>query len=156
MGFFRLQVYDLSMGMARAMSPMLLGRSIDLIPHTGIVIEGVEYFFGGGIQSMPTHQVPLTFGLPPIEKVNLGRTHRTVTEFRSWMRGVSHQFTMHTYDLFTNNCNHFTDSATRFLLPESSGIPTRITEIPRIVMSTPLGSMFAGAYALPERGRSKD
>ena len=34
------QVYDLSMGMARAMSPMLLGRTIDLIPHTGVVCEG--------------------------------------------------------------------------------------------------------------------
>ena len=35
--------------MARAMSPMLVGKTIDAIYHSSIVVYGVEYFYGGGI-----------------------------------------------------------------------------------------------------------
>ena len=35
-----LHVYDLSMGMAKQMSPMLLGRQIEMIPHTGVHVHG--------------------------------------------------------------------------------------------------------------------
>ena len=67
-----LHVYDLSMGMARQLSTALLGTTIEFIPHTGIVLSGIEYFFGGGIQAMPIAQVPLTFGLNPLDRVRLG------------------------------------------------------------------------------------
>ena len=46
-----LHVYDLSRGMARAMSQPLLGFAVDIIPHTGLVVYGREYFFSGGIVS---------------------------------------------------------------------------------------------------------
>lgn len=52
-----LHVYDLSMGMAASLSQSFLGVKIDLIPHTGIVIRNREYFYGGGIQAVPPHQV---------------------------------------------------------------------------------------------------
>ena len=57
-----LHVYDLSMGMAATMSQQILGRQIDYVPHTGIVLGAGtagarEYFFGGGIQALPPHQV---------------------------------------------------------------------------------------------------
>ena len=42
-------VYDISQGMARAMSSAIVGKQIDIIPHTGIVFEGKEYFYGGGV-----------------------------------------------------------------------------------------------------------
>ena len=38
-----LYVYDLSRGLARAMSASVLGVQIDAVYHTSIVIEGVEY-----------------------------------------------------------------------------------------------------------------
>ncbi|RYG52999.1 hypothetical protein EON66_09190, partial [archaeon] len=45
-----LHLYDLSMGMARTMSPLFIGKLIEFIPHTGVVVFGHEYFFSGGIQ----------------------------------------------------------------------------------------------------------
>lgn len=42
-------IYDLSNGMAKSMSPFLLGKTIDAIYHTGLVVYGTEYYFGGGI-----------------------------------------------------------------------------------------------------------
>ena len=44
-----LHIYDLSGGMAKNMSKQLVGKQIDGIWHTGIVIYGKEFFFGGGI-----------------------------------------------------------------------------------------------------------
>ena len=46
----RLHLYDLSQGMARAMSAQLLGKQLDGVWHTGIVAFGQEFYFGGGIQ----------------------------------------------------------------------------------------------------------
>ena len=37
-------LYDLSQGMARALSQQFLGKQIDGIWHTGIVVYGHEYF----------------------------------------------------------------------------------------------------------------
>ena len=53
-------------------SPALLGRQIDDIWHTGIVVHGQEYYFGGGIQvGYPggTH-----FGRP-VQVIPMGETH---------------------------------------------------------------------------------
>jgi hypothetical protein len=50
----QLVVYDLSRGMATAMSQSILGQQIDGIWHTGIQVFGTEYYFGGGIQMQPT------------------------------------------------------------------------------------------------------
>ena len=38
------------MGMARQLSPGLLGREIAAIYHTGIAVYNREFFYGGGIQ----------------------------------------------------------------------------------------------------------
>lgn len=45
----KLNMYDLSQGMAKQFSPIFLGKQIDAIWHTGIVVYGKEYYFGGGI-----------------------------------------------------------------------------------------------------------
>lgn len=48
----QLYIYDLTSGMAAMMSQMLVGRHIEGIWHTAVVIYGREYFYGGqGIQS---------------------------------------------------------------------------------------------------------
>ena len=67
----QLYVYDLSRGLARQLSSSFLGTYIDAVYHTSLVLEGVEYFFGAGIQtSVPggTHHGR------PMEVVSMGRT----------------------------------------------------------------------------------
>jgi hypothetical protein len=36
-------------GMAKAMSPMLLGKTLEAVYHSSIVVYGTEFFYGGGI-----------------------------------------------------------------------------------------------------------
>lgn len=135
-----LHIYDLSMGAARSMSMMLLGTQIDLIPHTGIVYRNREYFFGGGIKALPPNEVTEIFGLQPVERLILGRSLKTEEELYVFLRHISPRFTMDSYDLFSNNCNHFSSTLSSFLI--GAPIPSRITDIPRLVLSTPLGSLL--------------
>lgn len=44
-----LYLYDISNGMAKSFSPMLIGKVIEGVWHTGLVVYGKEYFYGGGI-----------------------------------------------------------------------------------------------------------
>lgn len=135
-----LHIYDLSMGAARSMSMMLLGTQIDLIPHTGIVYRNREYFFGGGIKALPPNEVTEIFGLHPVERLILGRSLKTEEELHAFLRHISPRFTMDSYDLFSNNCNHFSSTLSSFLI--GAPIPSRITDIPRLVLSTPLGALL--------------
>ena len=137
-----LHLYDLSMGMAAQMSMGLLGKQIDYVPHTGIVVAGYEYFFGGGIQMLPPAQVVQAFGLSPIRVIPLGTTTKSTAQFHAWINSVRPQFTQQTYDLFRHNCNNFSDAAAKFLL-NGTGIPSEITELPKIFLETPLGQMLS-------------
>ncbi len=42
-------LYDISNGMARSLSPMFLGKLIEGVWHTSLVVHGNEYYYGGGI-----------------------------------------------------------------------------------------------------------
>lgn len=44
-----LHIYDISGGMASQFSRTLVGKHIEGIWHTGIVVYGKEFYFGGGI-----------------------------------------------------------------------------------------------------------
>ena len=91
----QLYVYDLSNGLARQLSPMLLHKQvcstaysstllslrgqvrnflqvylqIDGIWHTAIVVGGLEYYYGGGVNQSKPGSTP--FGRP-LEVIDLG------------------------------------------------------------------------------------
>lgn len=133
-----LQVYDLSGGLARSMSMMFIGKQIDGIWHTSIVVFGKEYYFGGGICA----DTPLTtpYGTP-VQRLPMGTTTRSQSEFLKFLRCVSPRFTAQSYHLINHNCNNFTDECMRFLL--NKPIPSHITGLPNELLSTPLGQQFA-------------
>ena len=132
-----LHLYDLSQGMARAMSAQLLGKQLDGIWHTGIVAFGQEFYFGGGIQCGPpggTH-----FGRP-LQVIELGESHIPQELFEEFLAEISPRFTMHTYNLLRHNCNNFSNEIANFLV--GSGIPQHILDLPDEVLSTPFGQQI--------------
>lgn len=91
-------LYDLSQGMARQMSPALLGKTIDGIWHTGMLFQGREWYFGGGICSDAPGCTP--YGMP-VKTYDMGISNKTREEFLAFLASVQDRFTMSAYHLLT-------------------------------------------------------
>lgn len=137
----QLALYDLSRGLAKTMSMAILGKQIDGIWHTGLIVYGKEYFFGGGLQSMP-HEVFVQMhgGERPKEYIDLGFTDISQDLFEDFNREINPRFTAQTYDLLKHNCNNYTDESAKFLL--GKGIPSYIIDLPNEVLNSPMGAML--------------
>jgi thiol-disulfide isomerase/thioredoxin len=132
-----LHLYDLSQGMAKNLSRQFLGKQIDGIWHTGIVVYGKEFYYGGGICKDPPSKTP--YGTP-MKSITLGETEIPEDLFLEFLTEINYKFTSDKYDLFENNCNNFTDACSEFLVGEK--IPTYITGLPKEVLATPMGKMI--------------
>jgi len=137
-----IRVYDISRGMARTMSAMA-GLRFDAIYHTGVLVYGKEYFFGGGasagsgISSLPPATFERQFGIRPIESISIGRTKVSADTFHDFLRQITPQWLCSTYSLLRHNCNHFSDCVCKFLT--GKGLPARILNQAEEFLATPLG-----------------
>lgn len=105
--------------------------------HTGIVVYGNEYFFGGGIQHLPAGSTP--YGTP-LKVVELGVTHVPKDVFEMYLQEISPRYLPETYSLLTHNCNNFSNEVAQFLV--GATIPDYILQLPNEVMNSPMGSLF--------------
>ncbi|MES1922839.1 hypothetical protein MHBO_004366, partial [Bonamia ostreae] len=147
-------VYDLSNGLAKQMSPLFLGKTIEGVWHTAVVVYNREYFFGGlGIshcfpgQSMAGNPLQKLFhnwansknGIITLNK-SMGETTKSEKEFEAHLTNVRPNYTSSKYDLLQHNCNNFTDEMCLFLV--NKRIPAHITGLPAEVMSSPMGAVL--------------
>ena len=117
----KLNMYDLSQGMAKTMSKQLIGKQMDGIWHTGLCVFGKEYYYGSGISADPVGQTP--FGTPT-KTISLGVTDVTSEAFLKYLKEKQDVWTEPKYEIENHNCNHFSDAASKFLL--FKGIPADI------------------------------
>ncbi|KAL4647837.1 desumoylating isopeptidase 1 [Arapaima gigas] len=127
----KLYIYDLSRGMARQLSPIMLGKE-----HTAIVVYGKEFFFGGeGIANCPPGGTLLG---EPDAIVDLGTTEVTEDIFMDYRCSLGEStYRADSYRLFEHNCNTFSNEVAQFLTGRK--IPSYITDLPSEVLSTPFG-----------------
>ncbi|KAG9338852.1 hypothetical protein JZ751_025292 [Albula glossodonta] len=132
----KLYIYDMSKGMARQLSPIMLGKQLDGIWHTSIVIYGEEFFFGGeGITSCMPGGTMLG---EPNSVVELGSTEVTEEIFMEYLSSLGEStYRGDRYRLFEHNCNTFSNEVAQFLTGRK--IPAYITDLPAEVLSTPFG-----------------
>ena len=132
-----LRLYDLSNGLAKNLSTSLLGKYLEGIWHSGIVVYGVEYFYGGGV----CRQDPNSYlsGIPT-KIIPLGHTQIRKEEFESFLDSISYKYTLEAYHLLHHNCNHFTDECSMFLL--GTHTPEEVRNLSEEVLSTPFGQMI--------------
>ncbi|XP_066374106.1 uncharacterized protein [Miscanthus floridulus] len=133
----KLHIYDLSQGMARQLSATILGKAIKAIWHTGVVVYGREYYFGGGIQQGQPGRTP--YGTP-IRVEDLGVTHVPREVFEEFLREIGPRYAPATYKLLSHNCNNFSNEAAQFLA--GAAIPGYILELPNQVMNSPVGALI--------------
>ncbi|KAA8633553.1 hypothetical protein SMACR_02572 [Sordaria macrospora] len=132
-----LLVYDLSRGMAKQMSAGLLGFQLDAVYHTSIQLNGREYVYDGNIVSI----IPGSSHLGrPLEEIYLGKTELPMEVIEEYLDSLREIYTMQTYDLWTHNCNNFSNDLATFLL--GKGIPDYIINMPQTVLSSPMGQML--------------
>ncbi|KAL8262009.1 hypothetical protein R6Q59_026058 [Mikania micrantha] len=132
-----LHVYDLSGGLARQLSMTFLGKAIEAIWHTGVVVYGTEYYFGSGIQQIPAGTAP--YGTP-LRVIDLGVTHVPKEVFEMYLQEISPRYTQETYSLMKHNCNNFSNEVAQFLV--GCCIPDYILNLPNEVMSSPMGALI--------------
>lgn len=130
-----LHLYDLSRGAASRLSPWLLDQKVEGVWHTGIVVYGREYYFGGEIYTDLPGQTG--FG-PPMLSVSLGYTLRHREELHAFVgQRLGPLFRRDTYDAAFNNCNHFTDQVSMYLLGKH--IPEEVLGQPEMLLRSTLG-----------------
>ncbi|KAH7377825.1 PPPDE putative peptidase domain-containing protein [Pyrenochaeta sp. MPI-SDFR-AT-0127] len=119
------------------MSRQFLGTQIDAVYHTSIVLEGIEYYFGQGVQ---TCRAGATHHGRPMEVTKLGSTQLPIEIVLEYLESLKEIYTAESYDLFLHNCNNFTNDFAMFLV--GKGIPDHITSLPQTVLDTPFGQML--------------
>lgn len=133
--------YDLTNGMASQYAPILIGRALEGIWHTSIVVFGKEYYFDGGVGIVSGLPGQTRFGLPKRSEV-LGFTTRTMDSFEKWNQDKveANYFGPESYILMERNCNHYSQEACRFLLEKD--IPDDVRLMIPTLLATPLGQMI--------------
>ncbi|KAJ8609404.1 hypothetical protein CTAYLR_009084 [Chrysophaeum taylorii] len=132
-----LAVYDLSLGLASKLSESVLGKKVELVPHTGIRVWGIEYFFGGdGIRRVAVSQIEATLGLKVSKVLDLGETNKSKQELEEFLRKGTEP-----YDLVTNNCNHWSNACALFLVG-GEGVPRWMLDLPKELLASPLGKLL--------------
>lgn len=132
-----LYIYDLTRGLARQYSPFLLGKQIEGVWHTSVVVDGVEHYFGYGIQRAvagTTH-----FGRP-LRKLLLGNTEIDANMREELLTDLSNRYRPQDYSLLFHNCNTFSNEFG--LMLTGMGVPEEILSQAQEVLTTPLGEML--------------
>jgi hypothetical protein len=73
------------------MSGSLLGIHIDAVYHTALVFGGIEYFFGGGVQ---TSYPGATHHGPPMEIIPMGTTYLPIEVILEYLESLKAIYTM--------------------------------------------------------------
>mmetsp|Transcript_106116 Transcript_106116/g.204231 ORF Transcript_106116/g.204231 Transcript_106116/m.204231 type:complete len:728 (-) Transcript_106116:10-2193(-) len=125
-----LHMYDLSSGAASSISPYLLGERLGGIWHTGIVVFGKEYYFGGEIY----YDTPgrTCFGIPA-KRIPLGNTLWRQEELHEKIvKELKSIYCREAYDVIFHNCNHFSNHICEWLTGHT--LPDEVLKQPEKLM----------------------
>ena len=135
-----LLVYDLSRGLAKMLSPVLLGKEIEAVYHTSVRINSTEYYFGAGIIVQNDGIFAAHHGLYPYSVMHVGDTELNSDDINEFIQGQRETYSDSSYDLFTKNCNNFSDEFCKFLT--GNGIPQYILDLPNYALTSPTGNYY--------------
>eukprot|EP00929_Paragymnodinium_shiwhaense_P001148 TRINITY_DN101376_c0_g1_i1.p1 TRINITY_DN101376_c0_g1~~TRINITY_DN101376_c0_g1_i1.p1 ORF type:complete len:616 (+),score=117.33 TRINITY_DN101376_c0_g1_i1:158-2005(+) len=128
-----LHLYDLSEGQAETLGPLIVGQPLDGIWHTGIVVFGKEYYYA--TDTVFDNAGETGFGKPD-RVCHLGYTLWKQDELHEFIvTELKPLFQRETYDVVQNNCNHFTDKVSMFLLGRH--VPDEVLSQPQHLMKSP-------------------
>ncbi|CRH02607.1 conserved protein, unknown function [Plasmodium relictum] len=136
----KLKIYDLSRGMVKTWSPLLIGKQIEGVWHTAVLVYDMEYFYGGGILCLDPKEFEAFYDIKPVNIIDMGTTEIYQSHFHEYLNGIQKDFTVDKYNLVSWNCNNFTNEVCNFLVGKN--IPQYILNTPYDVMSTSKGKLI--------------
>ncbi|KAG9102103.1 hypothetical protein FRC06_002319 [Ceratobasidium sp. 370] len=138
----QLYVYDLSGGLAKALSLQMTGKQIDGIWHTSVVAFGKEIFYGQGIHTTLPGR---SHHGQPLQMIDFGETAIDEDTFNEYLSEIREHYTADKVrfsppktDARNFNCNSFTNDVIGFLTGQH--IPSWIRDLPADFLSTPFGA----------------
>eukprot|EP00928_Gymnodinium_smaydae_P078994 TRINITY_DN63026_c0_g1_i1.p1 TRINITY_DN63026_c0_g1~~TRINITY_DN63026_c0_g1_i1.p1 ORF type:complete len:635 (+),score=150.12 TRINITY_DN63026_c0_g1_i1:128-2032(+) len=127
-----LNLYDLSRGVADAASEFVVGEKLEGIWHTGLVVFGKEYYYGK--DTVYDEAGATSFG-KPTRTVHLGYTLWRQQELHEYVVSeLKPLFHRGTYDVITNNCNHFSDRVAMYLVGRH--VPDEVLHQPKFLLQS--------------------
>jgi len=127
-----LNLYDLSNGAAEALGPYLVGQEMPGIWHTGVVAFGKEYYYAK--DTVFDEPGATSFG-QPTQVIHLGYTLWRQEELHEYVvNELKPVFHRDTYDVVTNNCNHFSDRVCAYLLGRH--LPKEVLQQPDLLLQS--------------------
>lgn len=127
-----LYFYDLSKGSGWWWTPVLFGHAMPCVWHCGVVAFEKEYRYGGNI--FESNPGCTAFGTPQ-KKVKIGSTCRSRQDVLSFInRRLTHTFAPDSYQVLSNNSNHFCDALTMFLI--NKHISSEVLQQPELIMGS--------------------
>ncbi|XP_072931605.1 uncharacterized protein [Epargyreus clarus] len=135
-----LYIYDLTNGLASLLSPAIIGRQIEGVWHTAVVVYEREFFYGGaGVTSCAPGSTQLG---APHQVERLGTTFVPFQVFVDYIQGLATTtYTPSLYRLLEHNCNHFSEEVAQFLC--GAHVPKHIVAQPERDLPPPLRRALA-------------
>ncbi|CAK0798749.1 unnamed protein product, partial [Prorocentrum cordatum] len=136
-----LYMYDLTNGVAKPLSPWIVGDVLEGVWHTGVVVYGKEYYYSK--DTVYANPGETSFGVPD-RIVHLGSTLWRQDELHEHVsRELKPVFQRETYDVVRNNCNHFSDRVCMFLVRKH--VPEEVLRQPDRLLQSNSVSMLRPA-----------
>ncbi|KAG9092003.1 hypothetical protein FS749_016078 [Ceratobasidium sp. UAMH 11750] len=92
----QLYVYDLSGGLAKALSLQMTGKQLDGIWHTSVVVFGKEIFYGQGINTTLPGR---SHHGRPLQVIDFGETAIDEETFNEYLSEIREHYTADKYHL---------------------------------------------------------
>jgi len=132
-----LRVYDLSNGLMKKISPLVLDCSVAGVWHSSVVVYGTECYFGQKRGMFTRKPGCYNHNAVPVRIIYMGLTEIKPEVFLEYLKGIESRYRSIDYSLTRHNCNTFTNELCLFLLGKE--IPDYIKNICQEILNTPTG-----------------
>ena len=113
-------IYEIGGPLTNVLSTSV-AKQLPLIPHVGIRLHGVEYFYSDHIECRSVPVMEEMLGERPQVTLDLGPSSVTLSELEAEIAKLETDWTADDYHVFDKNCVHFaTELATRVCANEAS------------------------------------
>ena len=98
-----------------------MAKKLPLIPHVGIRVHGVEYFYSDHIEYRTVPVMEEMLGDRPQVSIDLGPAAQSEEEVRATLAELDSEWEAKDYHVFDKNCVHFADALGAKVAP--AGVP---------------------------------